>query len=429
MSTGRTTPSARKHKPRHVAKLSNYPLVGRSRLLGQFQRKTTELAATSSFPQLALFLPQNLWPWLWSYWKSLFHGKHKPFPVYPPGGPNGIYQLQSANGGHVIKIALAGDWGTGTVEAETVADCMTKHHPDYTIHLGDIYYVGAAQEIRENCLGQSAHGYTGVTWPHGSQGSFSVIGNHEMYGGGEAYFTVFLPTLTMGHPRQKQITSFCCMETPCWRILILDTGYNSVGLPVLGEIPWINKLRVVGADCRLEDGLIDWLRNVVQPQTNIKPTLVLTHHQYYTACADDAYTRPAQQLAEFFPHQELVWMWGHEHRLAIYDSFSLPAGGGLKAYGRCLGHGGMPVVVSTPASFNKSKAPITFYDNSTHKLSDGTDVGRNGFVLLTMDGYRLTFDYRDLNDNPMFVERFNGKADGTLEYSFDPPPPGGLIPA
>ena len=219
------------------------------------------------------------------------------------------------------------------------------------------------------------------------------------------------------------------METPCWRILILDTGYNSVGLPVLGEIPWINKLRFVGADCRLEDGLIDWLRNVVQPQTNIKPTLVLTHHQYYTACADDAYTRPAQQLAEFFPYQELVWMWGHEHRLAIYDSFSLPAGGGLKAYGRCLGHGGMPVEVSTPASFNKSKAPITLYDNSTHKLSDGTDVGRNGFVLLTMDGYRLTFDYRDLNDNPMLVERFIGKADGTLVYSFDPPPPGGLIPA
>lgn len=430
-TTGPTAP-LRKHKPRHLAKFSNYPVVGRSRLLAQFQKTITELAATSQFPLLSAFLPLHLFAWVWKYLKSVFHGKYKPFPVYPPG-TSGVFALQAANRGNVIKIAIAGDWGTGTVEAETVADSMKNANPDYTIHLGDVYYVGGKPEIEENCLGYSRNGYAGVFWPRGREGSFAMNGNHEMYGGGKAYFEDFIGTLTMGHAPghapQKQLTSFCCMETASWRILIVDTGYNSVGLPVLGLIPWINQFHFVGADCRLEDGLISWLRNVVKPQSNIKPTLLLSHHQYYSAFCEQAYTLPARQLAEFFSGQELVWIWGHEHRLAIYDKFALKDGGNLQAYGRCLGHGGMPVEVSTAADFDKSKAPLTFYDSSTHRLSDGTLVGRNGFVLVTLDGYTLTLDYRDLNNQPMFAEKFVGQANGALQYSFTPPPPGGLTPA
>jgi hypothetical protein len=252
-------------------------------------------------------------------------------------------------------------------------------------------------------------------------------GNHEMYCGGGAYFKVFLPTLGIG--KQKQLTSYFCLETPCWRILAVDTGYNSVGLPILGSIPWINKFSFVGANCRLEDGLIAWLRDVVKPQHNIKPTLVLSHHQYYSAFKEQSYTLPAMQLKEFFPNQEIVWVWGHEHRMSIYDKFALAGGDWLTAYGRCLGHGGMPVDVSNPKVFNTKKAPLTFYDASTHQLTDTTCVGRNGFMIMTLDGYKLTFDYRDLNNQPMFVERFIGKPDGKLEYSYDPPPPEGLTAA
>jgi len=427
------TAPPKKYKPRHLAKYSNNPVFGRSRLLAQLQKKTSELSATSKLPEVVAFAPQHFWVWVSNYLKSVFHHRYKPFPVYP-AGMTGIYPLQAADGGTVIRIAMAGDWGTGTLEAEQVADSMMKWHPDYTIHLGDVYFVGDTPEIEENCLGKSRNGYQGVKWPHGSLGSFAMNGNHEMYGGGEAYFKVFLPTLGLrnlglGKHPQKQCTSFCCMETPCWRILVLDTGYNSVGLPILGGIPWINTLSFVGADCRLEDGLTTWLRDVVQPQKHIKPTLLLSHHQYYTAFADQVYTLPAKQLAEFFPNQELLWIWGHEHRMAIYDQFALKEGGNLRAYGRCLGHGGMPVQVSHPSSFNKTKAPITFYDGSTHKLNDGALVGRNGFVVLTLDGYTLKLDYRDLNNQPMFAEKFVGQADGKLQYSHTPPPAGGLTAA
>jgi len=419
-------PNPKTHKPRHLAKFSNTPVIGRSRLLAQFQKQTTELAQKTKRPKGAAFLPQHFWVWFSNYLKSVFNGKHKPFPVYPPDA-SGVYPLRAFKGGSAIKIAIAGDWGTGTVEAEAVATGMSRENPDYTLHLGDVYYVGGPAEIKANCLGEDFHGYTGVRWPHGSQGSFAMNGNHEMYCGGGAYFKIFLPTLGITHPRQEQLTSYFCLETPTWRILALDTGYNSVGLPILGAIPWINTFAFVGADCRLEDGLIEWLRGL-KLQENIKPTLVLSHHQYYSAFPEPAYTRPARQLTEFFPNQEIVWMWGHEHRIAIYDTFSLTGRNGLRAYGRCVGHGGMPVDISNPKNFSLSRAPLTFYDAASHRLTDGTRVGRNGFVLMTIDGYTLTFDYRDQNNKPMFLERFVGRADGSIAYSHDPPPLGGLTP-
>jgi hypothetical protein len=391
--------------------------------MAEFQKQATALATTSNFPKLAAFLPQNLWPWVWNYLKSVFRGRFRPFPVYGVG-ETGIYQMQATNGGNVIKVAIAGDWGTGTLESETVAASMMNENPDYTIHLGDVYYVGDNDEIEENCLNQPVNNYTPVDWPRVGQGSFALNGNHEMYCGGGAYFTEFLPKLGVWNPRQQQRTSYFCLETPSWRILAIDTGYNSVGWPILGAIPWVNKIPFIGADCRIEDGLIDWLRNVIQPQIHFKPTLLLSHHQNYTAFKDQAYTRPAKQMLEFFPNQELIWMWGHEHRLAIYNCFSVS--GGIKTYGRCLGNGGMPVEVSDPSNFDVTKAPLLFYDSFTNTLDDGTNVSRNGFVLVTLDSSALTLDYRDLNDQSLFVERFVGKPDGTFQYSSDPIPSGGL---
>jgi len=430
MSTPTTPPAAATHKSRRVARISNNKVVGRWRVTAPFLKKATELAPKTRFPVAAAFLPSNL-VWVRDYLKSVFHGKYKPFPVYPAGA-SGIYELKAKNGSSAIKVAIAGDWGTGTGEAQSVARSMLSENPDYTLHLGDVYYMGKEEEVRENCLGKHTNHFTGVKWPHGSMGSLVLNGNHEMYSGGDGFFKVFMKTLWMGTEANQQLTSFFCLETPCWRILCLDTGYNSVGLPILGAIPLLNKMDWIGANAKLEDPQIIWLRTL-DLQKNIKPTLVLSHHQYYTAFpGEGCYTVPAKQLAEFFPSQEIVWMWGHEHRMSIYDKFSLAAGGNLKAYGRCVGHGGMPVEVSTPigkGAFDRSKAPLTFYDPSTHSLADGTPVGRNGFVMMTIDACTLTFDYRDLNNAPMFVERFVGHTDGTFDYSCDPPPAGGLVKA
>ena len=57
-------------------------------------------------------------------------------------------------------------------------------------------------------------------------------GNHEMYALGKAYFKIMLQTLGMREPSTGQVrpqkASFFCLENEHWRIIGLDTGYNSV---------------------------------------------------------------------------------------------------------------------------------------------------------------------------------------------------------
>lgn len=404
-----------------LANLTARHTLSRSMLANHYYRQVSTLSAKSQFPNLSAFLPQNLWPWISDYLKNALT-KRYPFPAYPQG-KTGVYQLAPGPSGK-FTFAVAGDWATGTLESQTVADLMCNNKPDsekpdFTIHLGDVYYVGDTAEIDENCNGDSTGQFQGVKWPHGRQGSFALNGNHEMYANGKPYFTGFLLSLGMNGDPAGQIASFFSLETPQWRILAIDTGYNSVGIPILSQIPVINSIPAVGGDCHLRKELLDWLRNTVKPQTNRKATLLLSHHQYFTAFSDHAYTKPAKQLMEFFKDQEIVWMWGHEHRLGIYDKF---ADGGITAYGRCLGHGGMPVETGGPVS--SKKAPLRYYDERTHALPDdpNVSVGQNGFANISIEQATLTLEYRDIGNSRLLTETFTPDASGKLQYTVDDSP-------
>lgn len=406
------TPGPRLRDPNNLTKLNGAPAFSRSVLVNHFSRTVDRLSTTTNFPKLQAFLPQNLFPWLFSYLKYAFTPRH-PFPDYTTYTINGVYQLAPTPGTAAIKIAIAGDWATGTLESQTIAGLMSSTNADLTIHLGDVYYVGDAPEVAENCFGECTNNYAGVKWPHGTQGSFALNGNHEMYANGGPYFTTFLSSLGMPSATPGQLASFFCLETDDWRIIAIDTGYNSVGIPVLSLIPGINSIPAIGGDCHLQKSLLDWLRNTVQPKARRKGTLILSHHQYYTAFTDHAYTKPAKQLTEFFDDQEVVWIWGHEHRLGIYDKFHTD--GGITAYGRCLGNGGMPVDLGTP---DPKKAPLLLYDRDrSHPLENGVQVGQNGHLNLTMNGPVLTFDYRDIDNTQLLVESFTTDGSGRLSRS------------
>jgi len=402
--------TSRRRKPNHLVKLSRSPKLGRLQVVNHFNRTVDALAGVTHFPRASAFLPQHLWPWAWNYLKNAFTPRIR-FPTYPKGSgtQNGVYSLTGAP----LRLALAGDWGTGTDDAWDTAQQMLASSPDLTLHLGDVYYVGGQPEIEQNCLGQSMNSYDGVYWPHGRQGSFALNGNHEMYANGRPYFKTFLPTLGLKTQPGGQLASFFCLETEFWRILGLDTGYNSVGIPILSQIPVLNSIPSVGGDCHLEPGLIQWLKEVVRlPDPSKKATVLLSHHQYFTAFPNEQnYSKPARQLAPFFPGQEVLWLWGHEHRLALYERFS--TSDGLTFFGRCIGHGGMPVELAEP---DVNKAPVTFYDTRSHSLDDGSRVGENGFVVLTIEGKLLTLDYRDSHNNLLLVETFVPKPDGTLDF-------------
>lgn len=387
----------------------------RSALHSHFRRTVDDLADTSKFPRLSAFLPQNLWPWIKNYLEYAFKKKH-PFLTYPNSGDKGVYRMAASDDGRVFKISIAGDWGTGTAESARIVAAIVGYRPDYTLHVGDVYYVGDTREVNENCLGVTEDGYQGVFWPKGKVGSFAMNGNHEMYANGNAYFDTFLKALGIPDSQDKvQLTSYFCLENDHWRILGLDTGYNSAGLPILGAIPGINKIPFVGADCKLEDGLLEWLRTKVQPTRKPLRTIVLTHHQSLSAF-EGKYSRPAKQLAEFFAGQEVIWIWGHEHRMAIYGKFSVA---GIQMYARCIGHGGMPVEI---AGVQHTDVPLQYYDARVYQTYSGTSVGFNGFLNVELAGNIAKLDYRDVNNRSVLVETFTTTTAGLQQkfVSVDP---------
>lgn len=398
---------------RHARDLYKLP---RSAALSQLHQ-AAESVAPANFPPESIFSPKALWAWLRAYLAYVFRKKHD-FPPHTASPENAIYDLLDEHGNDAVRIALAGDWGTGTDEAERVADQMKAFLPHFTIHIGDVYYVGDAPSVNENCLGirNSNNNYAPVTWPIGSRGSFALNGNHEMYANGGGYFDVLLPELGLseGGKMLGQQTSFFCLQNNYWRIIAIDTGYNSNGLPILGQIPLINKIPGVGGDCKLPADLMDWLTNVVLREPDQRGVVVMSHHQYYSGF-EDRFPRPARQLWDAGIQQQILWFWGHEHRLAGYD---LGGSEKLQAYGRCVGHGGMPLEPKAP---KKSPTP-TFYDQRQGVKDEGdmrtgpVGYGVNGHVNLAFQGPQLTATYVDLTGDPILTETWRADGQGAVQY-------------
>jgi hypothetical protein len=188
------------YKPRHVALMSN-SIFGRSVLISRVQQSAVKspLSPTTHFPQLMAFV-QNP-GWILKYLKDLFHS-NVPYREYPPEN-SGIFRIPTLDS-QSLRIAVAADWGTGTMEADAVKENMESGSPHYTVHLGDVYFMGEIAQVEENCLGKSTYLYRGVQWPtRGTLGSFALMGNHEMYSGGFGYFEKFLPVLGVFQPQRQ----------------------------------------------------------------------------------------------------------------------------------------------------------------------------------------------------------------------------------
>lgn len=400
----------RRRSPRSLRRL------GRTVLTSYYRRAVDRLAADAKHPRWKAFSPLHVGRWLWDYLRYVFTPRF-PFQNYDYAGKNGVYRVRAAAGRDELKIALASDWATGTPDAQAIATLIARENADFTIHLGGVHFVGDFDEIDRNFFGVSQASGDGVAWPAGRQGTFALNGNREMFANGEPYYTRLLKRIGLRGDREGQVASFFCLETGHWRVLAVDTGYNSVGLPVLGLIPGLRRIPRVGGDATLMRSLLEWLREDVRPQERPMATVILSHQPCLTAFGGARYPKPARQLAEFFKGQELVWLWGHEHRLGIYAKTELP--GGMVVHGRCVGHGGMPIELVPP---DANAAPLWLYDRDrNHTLSDGRLAGENGFVVLTFDGAELTFDYRDVSNLTVFAETFVPAADGTLEHTFSDP--------
>jgi len=351
---------------------------------------------------IGIFLSLDVFVWGFHYVKSRFGKKH-PFLDYTHSATGGVFEMYSEQSGNKnkIRIVAAADWATYTEESCRIGELMKKESGDYTIHLGDTYYVGAPAEIQSNFIGEDA------PWPKGNSGTLALPGNHEFYSNGDAYFKRLLKTMFV---RTKtgmvaQEASFFCLENDYWRIIGLDTGYYSVGRLI---IEWI-----IRPDAHLDHALVDWLKNQVKLADDNRGLIIFSHHQYCSAF-EDQYPKPAEVLKELIgADREVIWIWGHEHRFAVYGKYQ--SKNGIRAFGRCIGHGGMPPeigkiksgkeVYKEPEPERARESHLVFYDQRKKDIIGKTIIGHNGYIVMDMDEDKLSIEYKD-EKNWLFKEEW-----------------------
>jgi hypothetical protein len=167
--------------------------------------------------------------------------------------------------------------------------------------------------------------------------------------------------------------------------------------------------------------MLVWLRKTIEASRarsgRQKAILILTHHQPVSSF-QHTFEKPATQLAqmEFLRGQELVWLYGHEHRLTVYKQRTVA--NSLHVYPRCIGHGGMPVEVT---KLSRPDSSILHYDPREHAIDDqdlDTKVGYNGHAVIILEGVNLTIEYRDIVKNSLLLtETFTVQLPGKLQYS------------
>jgi hypothetical protein len=401
-------PTKKRAGKSHRKDLANFHGMPRS-AFGSHFRAAGGAYSREAYNPLHGLLPSRLVKWIPHVARFWFRKKHEFRDYTTSGKGTGVYPIEDR-----ATISLLGDWGTGTDEAQQVADCVAAFAPDFTIHLGDVYYVGDENEIRENYLGEKTSPYNPVKWPMGRKGSFALSGNHEMYARGNGYYETILPRMGLRAGAAEwgsgQWASFFCLENRFWRVIGIDTGYNSTQfdfgkMPIFEDSKWVRKSKHLKPKCELPEALLDWLRATVNPDGDNRGLIVLSHHGCHSAFSD-WYQIPSLQLAQII-HRPAIWFWGHEHKLALYDKYAVP--GGIETYGRCLGHGGMPVERGSEPDIEECR--LLAWDNRRYENGEPIDVGFNGHANLSFDGPTLHIEYQDLNCASLFSEDWRADLD------------------
>ena len=274
-----------------------------------------------------------------------------------------------------VQIGMAGDWGTGdwrTAANPAPATDVRIHlaflQPNLTIHLGDVYYAGTAD--------QESHLLVNL-WPSGPLGALALNSNHEMYPGGDAYFQQAL-----GSPlfKLQQGCSFFALENENWVIVGLDSAYysNEEGLYEDGSL-----YPASGPQVQL-----DFLR--AQAAKN-KKVIVLTHHNALSLDGLTPNNLWGQVMSAFPPESgPAYWYWGHAHAGAVY----VPQGPANNVLCRCNGHGALPWGQASQLANSKN---VLWYE---HRSANDTDIPQrvlNGFAMLYFEGPNLQEVFYDEN--------------------------------
>ncbi len=308
------------------------------------------------------------------------------------------YQLNHGNipyrsGGNYVlddipsdaTIAIIGDWGTGTEAATRLLQQVARKNPQVVLHLGDIYYAGTPAECQSRFLTPCK------TLLADSTRVYTLSGNHDMYSGGVGYYGLV--------DQFQQQASYFCFGNNDWQFLAMDTGYSD-----FNPTPWM----AANVEPTLTPVEAAWHADKIEQAGNRK-TVLLSHHQPFSAYESIAGQSANEKLLKPFKDRDLLdkialWFWGHEHLLAIYDSYE------DIARGRCVGCSAIPVFAAeNPYKVNHTDVPLlNGAQGGPIRPAVVSGVYNRGYAIMKLDGPKATISYYQDSDetNALYVETF-----------------------
>lgn len=281
------------------------------------------------------------------------------------------------------RVVVVGDWGTGLPRARAVAGYMADEVASalaagrraHVIHLGDVYYSGTREEVKRNVL---APGLWPVSEEQAAAGvtSWSLNGNHDMYGGGFGYFETLLgdPRFAAQRSADGRATSFFRITSPSWDIVGLDTSWDQ---DPLGQ----------GQVALLQDPQAEFVASVSRESD--RKLMLMSHHQLVSVYdREDLGPALPEKLGPVLRSARVTaWLWGHEHRCMV---FAADEGVGFP---RCIGHGGVPVLMEHGP--DDPIPPPGVWEQREFLEDRGDRWARFGFAIFDFDGDRIAVRYRD----------------------------------
>jgi len=276
------------------------------------------------------------------------------------------------------KIALFGDWGTGTEEAIDLLQQIKGFNPDILMHLGDVYYSGTQDEMQERFL-DVCDSVFGASMPP----RFSLSGNHDMYSGGAGYYWLV--------DQLGQGASYFAIQNNDWLFIAMDTGVHDY-----------NPFQGGSAASYLMSTEADWVNNLVANKGN-KKVVFLSHHPLFSAYdpigGASLNAVLLNQIQASLPNVT-AWFWGHEHRLGVYDPFQ-----NLQR-GRCIGHAAVPVFADATGDPPKlAGVPVHLENGIPLDMGTADGIFKHGFAIMTLNGQNATVSYyRQADTSPLWEE-------------------------
>lgn len=284
-----------------------------------------------------------------------------------------------------VTLTVAGDWGTGIEPALSIGKYMAARKPDYTIHLGDVYYSGLPEEESAKLV---------QVWPAGAHGALALNSNHEMYAGGKGYFSVALRDRKFA---LQNGLSYFALQNRNWMIIGLDTAY-------FADTSALYQDGFLSSDAPSGSVQLDWLNQMLRLASHSDMNvIILTHHDGFDIDPYsntvtfkklyDVMTRALQGVKKWW------WYWGHVHAGIAYQKI---VNGDSTLYPRCIGHGGIPwepFPALGSIHLNDQRVGVEWGETRTLTDSKGNVRALNGYLTVTLDGDKITETLYDENNH------------------------------